>query len=75
MADFQRPIDAVEAAMPGSLEDLIERTGFAAGLILSLITRLRVEGKRVNVTPDVVAGTTIYGVETVASVDSGSGKE
>lgn len=71
--EFQRPIDAVEAAMPGSLEDLREATGFGSGLILSLITRLRVEGTRVNAY--VEAGTTIYGVETVASVDSGSGKE
>lgn len=51
-AEFQRPIDKVHDALPGTLADLVAATGYPAGSILELIVRLRSEGVRVNATED-----------------------
>jgi len=79
--DFVRPVDAVERAMPGTLAELAERTGYPVEQVLGLLTRLRVEGKRVNAQEDGVSRSVGRYVEaghtatTVYSVDSRRGKE
>lgn len=52
MGDFVRPVDAVREAMPGTLGDLVERTGYPADKVLSMIGRMRTEGVRVNAQED-----------------------
>lgn len=44
MPDFVRPVDAVHAALPGTLADLQERTGYTVGAILEAMRRLTAEG-------------------------------
>lgn len=79
-ADFVRPVDAVRDSLPGTLAEIIERTGYPADQVLSLLNRLRREGVRVNAIEDgsrsvgryVEEG---YVAQTVYTVDTGSEKE
>lgn len=46
--DFQRPVDRVAGALPGTIAELVVATGYGAGTILQQIERMRSEGTRVN---------------------------
>jgi hypothetical protein len=83
VSDFARPVDQVAAALPGTVGEVAERTGFDAGMVLRLITRLRSERVNVVAVEDGVSrsvGRTIdreapHTATTVYRVDSSSGKE
>ena len=77
---MNRPPDKVRDAMPGTLADLVDRTGYPAGEVLKQIGNLRREGVRVNAIPEPGAIGTRWPVEAgVAStwytVDPTSSKE
>lgn len=68
-AEFQRPIDKVRDALPGTIGELVAATGYPAGNVIALIIRLRSEGVRVNAAmnlSDPGYASTVYTVEGVA---------
>jgi hypothetical protein len=44
MTDFARPVDAVDAALPGTIAEIAERTGYRVERVNALLWRLRAEG-------------------------------
>lgn len=49
---YTRPVDKVYKALPGTLREVMERTGYPAGTVMEMIRRLRSDGTVV----DCVAG-------------------
>jgi len=74
------PPAKVQAAMPGTLKDISDRTGYPAGEVLKQIGNLRREGVRVNAAAEPGALGVRWPIEagvasTWYSIDATSGEE